>query len=444
MGDEVPDQRRSRLFEVLGHVLTCQSRFREAGESYLAAADKTQVDEERAMHFSRASFQFLWGHHYDEAEHYAGEAIALAKRCRSLAAAIQARGTLAHITMTRDGVAGLAGTSERPGVLARRAEESRDDEAIAIAGYMEGIVAEMCGDYRVAIEHCGRAVAAARRARLPQLFLNPLWIAGLAHACLGEYRQGIASLAEAVDLAARNEEKAMKARFLNSLGWCFAEIGCHELARGFNEQSIALAGELVELGLVAAAPEIHCNASINLAGDRIVAGDADGALELLDPIRAELEVPGDPWQRWRYGMHVRDALARVELLRGEPERALPLVERELAAARTQSARKLEARALELHGRTLLRLERHDDARRSLREALEVAKSIGYPPVRWRALSLLAELARRRGDAEAAERLAQESRRLVDGVASGLPTDALRAGFGSFAQRLAEDPLAALS
>lgn len=176
--------------------------------------------------------------------------------------------------------------------------------------------------------------------------------------------------------------------------------------------------------------------------DRVALGDCDGALEALAPVREELAAPGDPWMRWRYGMHLNDALTRIHLARGEPERALAFVEEELETARKQLSRKLEARALELRGRTLVHLERHDEAGQSLEEAAAVARSIGYPPAAWRALSLQGELARRRGDGSEAERLAAESSGLVTKLARSLPDKELRDEFGRVAERLSSDPLGA--
>jgi hypothetical protein len=78
----------------------------------------------------------------------------------------------------------------------------------------------------------------------------------------------------------------------------------------------------------------------------------------------------------------------------------------------------------------------------LGDALAVARGIGYPPVVWRSLSLQAELARRSGDASAAERLASESSGLVTRLAGALSETALRDEFGALAERLVADPLTA--
>jgi tetratricopeptide (TPR) repeat protein len=245
-----------------------------------------------------------------------------------------------------------------------------------------------------------------------------------------------------LDLSTRIGDRALRSRLINTLGWYFAECGAHDRSSEANAQSAELAREMMELGLVASAPEIHGNATINLACNRIALGDVDGGRELLEPIRADLDAPGDPWQRWRYGMHASDALARAELSRGQPEQALTLLDEELAAARKHLARKVEARALELRGRALVVLDRREEAAQSLEAALEVARGIGYPPATWRSLSLLAELARRAGDRAQADRLSSEARRLPERLADALPETELRRDLGALGGRLVSDPLGA--
>jgi hypothetical protein len=139
---------------------------------------------------------------------------------------------------------------------------------------------------------------------------------------------------------------------------------------------------------------------------------------------------------------VDDALARWHLASGAPESALALIGDELAGARRHGPRKLEARALELRGRALLQLGQSDESTRSLEDALAVAREIEYPPVARRALSLLAELARREGDPTRADRQAGEKQALVASLAALLPEPALRRRFAALGDRRVSEPLAA--
>jgi len=146
--------------------------------------------------------------------------------------------------------------------------------------------------------------------------------------------------------------------------------------------------------------------------------------------------------RWRWSLNLQDALARVELAHGDAEQALDRVDAEIAGARDRFAQKIEARGLELRGRILVFMDRREEAENSLREALAIATRIEHPPVAWRALSLMGEVARRQGDSELAERRFGEVRSLVESTASSIERDELRSGFRGMAERLIADPLAA--
>jgi hypothetical protein len=234
----------------------------------------------------------------------------------------------------------------------------------------------------------------------------------------------------------------VKPRVLNTLGWCFAEFNCHGRAREYNEHSTVLAREMVEQELVPAAPELYANGAVNLAGNLIMLGDVEGARRALEPIEDQLGQATDPWMRWRYSLHLMNAQARVALVRGDVDRVLSLTKDELAGARRTDSKKLAARALELRGRALVVADQRDDARAALQEALDVASAIGYPPVVWRAHSLVAELARRSSDRSEVQHHASRARVLVESLSQSLADPDLRREFGALAERLASDPLGA--
>jgi class 3 adenylate cyclase/tetratricopeptide (TPR) repeat protein len=438
LGARVSDERRRDLEERLGEACFCVSEMRASGEAYLRAAELCTDGADRAADLARASWSFLAGHHYEETRDTASRALSLgnahgATLAQSLALSTQ----LWHATTTHGPLA-QAGLLEE----ARRvSERSGDPEALVRTLLQEALAAEWCGDYRGAISLSERGAAIARSGHTHDSIWC-LWILGISAGCLGEYGRALAVLGQSLDLCERIGDRARKARVLNTLGWVFGELGSHSRASAYNEAATALGRELVERGLVAAAPEIHANAAINLAGNRLALGDPQGALALLGPIADDLDRPGDPWQRWRYSMHLWNAQARVELARGEPERVLPLVDRELEAARHHRSPKIEARALELRGRALLAMDRRGEAEQALHAALQCATRIEYPPVTWRSLSLLAELARRAGSRSAAEDHAARARTLVESLARSLSEADLRRELGALGDRLAADPLQA--
>jgi tetratricopeptide (TPR) repeat protein len=441
LGDGVSDDQRRQLDECLGQACYCVSSFGASGEAYVDAADHSDDPALRARNLGRASYSFLWGHDYDPTDRTAAQALALVR-----AHPCEAAEAIALVTQDTK-AQWVDGKTSDDGPLAeealRLAERSADPEALVFAVNRQAHRAEMRGEFRSAIPLCERAISIARRERLAHLAMSPQWFLGLSLCGLGEYGRAIGVFREGLDLCERIGDRAVKTRLLNTLGWCFAEFGSHARASEYNEQAKALAGEMVSLELVPGAPELYANASANLAGNRVALGDLDGALEQLEPIRADLDRDGDPWMRWRYSLHVLDGLARVDVARGAPERALELIEQELEGARSSRSQKLEARALELRGRAWVTMDSRDEAEEALRGALQVARQIEYPPVVWRSLSLLAELARRSGRTSQGDRDATEARRLVEHLSRSLPGAELQQEFGGLGERLVTDPVGAL-
>jgi class 3 adenylate cyclase/tetratricopeptide (TPR) repeat protein len=421
LGATVPDERRLHLEELLATASFFVSEFRASGDAYARAAARSAGPEPRAVNLTRASHSYAWAHAYEKAHTLAAEALALAREHglhAAQAAALATQGFFAGVERgDLDEDERLLGEAER------LAERTGNEEVIGLTRVFLGMIAEWCGDYRRGIAACDDAVAIGRRLRLPHLVIWPTWFRGKALACLGEYGRTIADLQETVELCDRIGDRAWKTRVLNTLGWCFAEFGAHERARASNEQAAAIARDLGD-------PEIVTNAEVNLALNHLALGNLERALGVLGPLDEALQRPGDPWMRWRYSLHVQDALGRVALARREPERALVLATEEIEGARRHRAAKIEARGLELRGRALVAVDRRPEAEAALGEALAIARRIGYPPAVWRVLGLLAEVARREGRRDAAAAHASEARAVVDALGGTLPAadlrDALRA------------------
>jgi tetratricopeptide (TPR) repeat protein len=439
LGDGVPDTRLLVLARRLAECCWWLSEFQASGEAYRLAADFAEDPRERSMVITRAGLSFLWSHDYERARAAEAEALSLASEHGADAA--RAFGRIAEDEHQL--IRGKRLTDDAQAERATELAERSGDSSVVVAGLSHlAQRAEWRGEFRRAIRFGERAVALAARDRLAGETLFPQWFLGIAYTAVGEYGRGIRILSQGLELCDRIGDRAVKARLLNTLGWCYSEIGCHHRSSSFNRMGTDLAREMIELGLVPGAPELYANAAVNLAGNLTALGDPDGASEQLAPIQAQLDSDDDPWMRWRYSLHLLHGLARLQLLRGEPENALAAADEELAGARRCATRKIEARAQELRGRALLLLDRRQEAEAALRDALDVAGRIEYPPVLWRALSLSGELARRAGDTAEAERRFARARSLVEAKALAVPEPDLRGEFRALGERLASDPLGA--
>jgi class 3 adenylate cyclase/tetratricopeptide (TPR) repeat protein len=415
LGDRVRAERLQLLEERLALAHFHLSDFRTSGEAYARAAERSTDPASRAINLGNAAHSFVWGHAYDPARRAAAAAVEIAR-----AHGLPTVEAMAHCVQGFElaVVDGNIDAFERAVTTAlRTCEEAQHETFVAMAQSWLTEIGEWTGDYRRALAFGTEAIRAGRRLRLPLLIIIPSWFMGKAACCLGDYGQALAQLQEAYDVDDRIGDRAWKTRLLNTLGWCYAEIGSVERARPYNERAAALAHAIGD-------PEIIANAEINLALNHLALGDVERARAHLDPIRDGLE-RGDPFQRWRYRMHLLDGLGRVALARGEPAEALALADDECLRARRHRAPKIEARALELRGRALVALEQHDDAERVLLDAVAVAERIAYPRTQWVALGLLAEIARRRGRVREVETYGSRRHAVVEALVASLPDPALQ-------------------
>lgn len=296
----------------------------------------------------------------------------------------------------------------------------RPNEPIeAFARFQLAQIAEWTGAYHEAIALAEQVLTMGRKLRLSDLIVFPAWFLGKARCCLGDFGSALTQLDDAYQLCHRIGDRAWKSRLLNTMGWCFAEIGSTERAQQCNERAALLAGELGD-------PEILANANVNLSMNALARGQTDRAQAHLEPIEAMLTTSTDPWMRWRYSLHVHHARGAIALARGDAHRALAAADAELHSAEEHRAPKLAACAQLLRAAAFLAMDRRDDAESSLNEAQTIAARISYQRARWEASRGLAEIANRRGDPRGAVRHLTAARAIAERAAQSLTDADLRA------------------
>ncbi len=436
---ERPAAERATMFERLGTTLFCLNDFPGSGKAHERAAELFGEGRESALNLARAGLSYVWGHLYDDFKAVAERGLAAARKHGSVPAEVMVRVASDLYEMTTHGPSVIDDAAAETSRLARQCD---DPEALAWALSQEALFAEQIGRFSHAAQIAERTLEVARELRATSAVTYPSWVLGLALGCTGQYARALETLRAGLGRCQRIGARAMVARMLNTIGWLHAEIGCAGQARGYNQVATELGSRLVEEGLVAGAPELHANGGINLAGNLLSLGEPNQAEDVLEPLRETVERPDDPWQHWRYHLHMEDARARLALARGNPELARTHVATEIEQAGRHRSPKIEARARCLEGQVLLSMDLREDAEAALRQALQIAERLEYPPVQWRAHGLLAEIGRRRGDAGGAAREAALARRLVEELAAGITDDSLQRPFRDLGERLVSDPLAA--
>jgi DNA-binding NtrC family response regulator/tetratricopeptide (TPR) repeat protein len=416
LGMRFSDEREGDLEERLATALFYLSEYPDSGRAFERAAARAAAAEKRSFLFASAALSFFWAHDYDRAGRATRSALDLARRAEKKGAEANA------LCLTGLAAAIVGGDIEHYRRVCGQAQllerESGSELAEAMGCFARTELHEWTGEYREAVEAAERGIALGRKLRLSHFVIWPMWFGGKALCCLGEYDRAIARLNEAFEICDRIGDRAWRSRLLNTLGWCYAEIGAHEIALQHNRRAAIIGAEFGDL-------EIIANSEVNLALNSMALGELDRAAERLSPIVEAVEQPGDPWMRWRFSLHAWDALARLELARGEPERSMALVEKEIAGAASKSAAKIEARARTLRGEVLLALDRREEAGSALREGFRIAERISYPRAQWHSLSLQAEAHRRDGSSARADELSARARKLAEQTASNLMNNELR-------------------
>ena len=416
LGASVTEDVRRRLNERIGRACLYLSEYAASAAAYEEASAHCEEAEPQALDLGLAAYSAVWGHRYDSGWRLIESTLTLSRSRRVPSA--EALGLV---------VRGFyEGVHDQDVAAFERGQE----EALKICGRhpnpaVEGLAtthlvmaAEWGGAYEIARQRAEKAIAIGRQLRLPELIIFPTWFLGKIFCCTGEYARALALLQEALGLCERIGDWAWRTRMLNTLGWCFAEIGATERARRYNEQAAAMARQVGD-------PEILANADVNLAMNHLQLGSVDQALAYLEPIEAAVERNADPWMRWRYIMHVRHARGLVELARGEPGRAMAVADEELERSRQQRAPKIESRAQSLRAAVLLRLEDRREAAEALRDALEISRRIGYRRGVWHAHRLLAETLRRDGDSAKSAEHAARAHAAAEQAARSLDDEELR-------------------
>jgi class 3 adenylate cyclase/tetratricopeptide (TPR) repeat protein len=416
LGDRVTAADRRELEEMLGAAHMSVTEFRASGEALVRAAEAAEDPLHRTLDLSWAAHSFLWGHEYESSSRAVREAMTIAETHHLPAGRALALAVRAFTGGVTDG--DLPAYSRLAEEAVQLAASTPHDDVHAFALFLVGEAHEWSGECEAAIRTHERCLAIARRIGNPFLTVMCMWWLGKAHTGLGAYDVALDALREAEALCARLGNRAWQSRLLNTTGWALAEVGDPAAALPFNLEAARLARELGD-------PEILANSEINLAMNHLDLGDADRAAALLAPHEATIDVAGDPWMRWRYALHIRDAAARVALVGRDPDRALAHADAEVQGTQRHATGRIAARALVSRARALVALDRRADAERAVADALAAAERVRYPPAQWRALALKADLARRAGRPADAETAIARATAVVTGVAGALRGDLRR-------------------
>jgi tetratricopeptide (TPR) repeat protein len=263
-------------------------------------------------------------------------------------------------------------------------------------GYL-GTCHYMLGDYQQALDLHTQALAISREIGDRQGESTVLGNLGLCYYSLGDYQQPIDLYAQALTVAREIGDRAGEARHLGNLGLCHYMLGDYQRAIELHTESLAISREIgfrrgegadlenlgneqYMLGDYQRAIDLHTQA-LTIAreiGSRYLeataldylgrawaaSGDVHRARTLLKQATAAADSSGDI----EPAVEARRALARVQLLLGEPEASLATA----VAALERSYPTEQATLRLLKAVALLGLDRVDEAAQAFHDALDAA------------------------------------------------------------------------
>ena len=236
---------------------------------------------------------------------------------------------------------------------------------------------------------------------------------GLLFASVGHYEEAVTRFDAAIDLG-RHMGRPVSV-LLNYSTMAYREL--HDLgeARRRSEESLSNYGRSSSFHMP------WMNAIVDLIHCDVLDGEVGAAetkwLELWDDV---LSTPA--WERWFLGGKMAAFRAEIELQKKDPQTAAEWAERAVVMARQVHRVKYESVARGVLGKSLLALDRHQEALHQLEAAVKEADSLRNPFGRWRAKADLARAFRLTGNDGAAEQRVKEAAAIIRDVAAGLATD----------------------
>jgi tetratricopeptide (TPR) repeat protein len=290
-------------------------------------------------------------------------------------------------------------------------------------GLWDGILPNWAGRFDKALEHLKRWRSIAEKA-LP-ILVGHRWVEALARGGKGEYEKSLAILTDVVAVSARTGEVYYHARAVNTMGWIYCELQCHERAMEWNTRGVEDAAEANFLD-----PECENNARLNLGDNLLALGRLDEAEEQFQKVERVVRnpKPADRWALWLYSQHLFHSYGELWLVRGDHDKALSYADECIELAESTDRPKNVVKGRRLRGQALLAQGKLSEADEELSTALEIAREIGNPPQLWKTHAAIGDLRQAQGKSDDARQAYGEALSVIDGVAAGLEDESLRKTF----------------
>jgi len=285
-----------------------------------------------------------------------------------------------------------------------------------------GLIDNWRGDYDPAIAKVKKGVEFARLHNRSFPLLTGLFYLGLPLAGRGHYDQALATFSDGLALAEKLGEKIFRNRFLNCVGWVFAECGDLERAIEFNQRGVGPSQARGD-------PETIANCELNLGDAYLVKREHALAREIFERVHGLVRKPStSDWCKWRYSQHLFAGLGEVWLALDDQTRAEDFCNQCLELAARTGSRKYLVRGWRLRSDIAKARLHCEEAEDCLRTAMGYAHRLRNPTQLWKTHLALGQLHCDTGRGDVARSSFAATRRIIGDVGRRLETPGLKEGF----------------
>jgi class 3 adenylate cyclase/tetratricopeptide (TPR) repeat protein len=415
-------ERRGDLHARKGALLMLVSDFERAhGEHQSAAEIAQQLNNEarRGAALAAMALASLRAHAFERSLDECGRAIEIGRAVGSTETIAAAQYTMGQVRAVTGHLAEARSTQEQAYQLSS-AQGLRFHESLSSGAL--GLIDNWRGDYDPAIAKARKGVEFARDHNRSFALLTGLFYCGLPLAGGGHYDQALATFSEGLELAEKLGEKIFRNRFLNCVGWVFAECGDLERAIAFNQKGVGPSQARGD-------PETIANCELNLGDAYLARREHALAREIFDRVHGLVRKPStSDWCKWRYSQHLFMGMGESWLASDDPQKADDCCNQGLELAVRTESRKYLVRGWRLKGEIAVARRREEEAEECLRKALGLAQRVGNPTQLWKTHLALGQLYRDTGRVDPARTSLAAAQKVITGIGRSLRTAELKEGF----------------
>jgi tetratricopeptide (TPR) repeat protein len=248
---------------------------------------------------------------------------------------------------------------------------------------------------------------------------SSLFFLGLLRANQGRMSEALATLNQAIEMAARNGDRFSSSRLPNCIGFIHHELQDFDGALNYNRQGVEVARRDQVL-------EAESNSLINIGRLHLETGKTAETMPAFHNVE---EIFGrDAWFRWRYNIRLQSGKAEYWLARGELDQAQMYARKLLEIAQGYDAGKYISIAHKLAAEIAIARGDLRTAEAEFKLALDELRQRPVPVVEWKVYAALGRLRVRLNDVEASRIAFARANEIVDMIAGHVDDDGLRALF----------------